>query len=572
MFHVRAGATTAGSRSQRRRASYPERQRHRICAHAASPTSCASLRAVCFEEDHLDITASPPLTPRIGLLERLRTGANAGDLAALVAFGVAAVVYVRTLLPGVGFGDWADAQLNPDRLGIMHPTGYPLYTLLGKLFTLIPVESVAWRMNLLSAVAAAAAVGVAVLIMGRLGVRPVIAAGAGLALAFTGTLWQEATFSEMNSLHLLLVALLLHRALVWWAERRDRDLLIGALLAGLCVSNHGLAITVVPIVALFVVVDARRELSARPWLLAGSAAAFVLGLVPYLYLPLRALAGPADVYATFLTWDGFFAHVSGQQFRGAMHFLSVESVAAAMGAMPQIVDQLVSLSNVVFVGAGVAGVALLLLRDRWFGLLVVALGAVNVYFYANYMGDLTHYLLTTWLILAIGLGYAAELGVRQLAGRLGAPAVALAYAILVLPIALAVANWSAHDQSANRDGERFTAEVFAALPLNAVLVTYWDALTPLSYEHCVEGVRPDLSLRAYDEHALVTCDLPIPRPLTDVVKRRPVYALVMFPKDLRRQTGLDPIQTTTRIRLPYGKRYAEYDGFMYKLVADGTTP
>jgi len=502
----------------------------------------------------------------------MRAGANAGNLAAMVAFGVAVFIYIRTLLPGVSFGDWADAQLNPFRLGIMHPTGYPLYTLLGKVFTLIPVESVAWRMNFMSAVAAAAAVGVAVLIMVRLGVRPVIAGGAGLALAFTGTLWQEAAFSEMNSLHLLLVALLLHRALIWRSDRRDRDLLIGALLAGLCVSNHGLAITVVPIVALFVVVDARRELGAKPSILLRAGAAFVLGLIPYLYLPLRALAGPADVYGTFLTWNGFFAHVSGQQFRGAMHFLSFESVPAALGAMPQIADQLVSLSNVVFVAMGVAGVVLLLVRDHWFGLLVIALGAVNVYFYANYMGDLYHYLLATWLILAVGLGYAAERAVRWLTDRLGSLAAALAYAVVLLPVVLAVMNWSTHDQSANHDGERFTAEVFDALPENAVLVTYWDALTPLSYEHCVEGVRHDLSLRAYDEHALVTCDLPIPGPLPEVVKHRPVYGLVMFPNDLPAQTGLKPIRTTTVIRLPYGKRYAEYDAYLYELVAPEEAP
>ena len=283
---------------------------------------------------------------------------------------MAAFVYVRTLLPGVSFGDWADAQLNPYRLGIMHPTGYPLFVLLGKLFTLIPAGSVAWRMNLLSAMAAAAVVGVAVLIMVRLGIRPVIAAAAGLALAFTGTLWQEATFSEMNSLHLLLVALLLHRALVWRASRRPRDLVLGAFIGGLCVSNHGLAITVVPIVVLFVLVDARRELARNPWLLVRSGGAFVLGLVPYLQIPIRASFGPADVYGPFLTWDGFFAHVSGAQFRSAMHFLSPESIGAAAAAMPGVVDDILSLSNVVFLVAGIIGLAILLLRDRWFGLLL----------------------------------------------------------------------------------------------------------------------------------------------------------------------------------------------------------
>ena len=107
-----------------------------------------------------------------GPSERLRAGLNAGNLAAVVAFLVAEIVYVRTLLPGVSFGDWAESELLLSRLGILHPTGYPLWTVLGKVFSLIPVESIAFRANLLSATAAPAAVGVAVLIAVRLGVRP----------------------------------------------------------------------------------------------------------------------------------------------------------------------------------------------------------------------------------------------------------------------------------------------------------------------------------------------------------------------------------------------------------------
>ena len=521
------------------------------------------------EGNPLDIAAPPSLATRSRWLERLRAGSNAGNLAAVTSFAVSACVYVRTLLPGVSFGDWAEAEMVPARLGILHPTGYPLYTLLDKAFTLIPVGSVAYRANLLSAMTAAGAVAIAVLIMVRLGIRPLIALAAGLALAFTGTLWQEATFSEMNSLHLLLVGLLLHRALVWRDDRRPRDLLIGALLGGLCVSNHGLAITVVPIVVLFVIVDARREIAQTPWLLIRAAAAFVLGLVPYLYLPLRAAFGPADVYAPFLTWDGFVAHVSGAQFRGAMHFLSVDSLAAAGAAMPQIVDHLVSLSNVVFLGAGVIGIAILLLRDHWFGLLLVALGAVNVYFYANYMGDLSHYLLTTWLILALGLGFAAEVAVRALVGRVGPRAGAVAYVLFLLPVVLGATNFAANDQSANQDGERFADQVFAALPLNAVLVTYWDALTPLSYKHCVEGVRPDVTLQAYDQAALVTCD-EVARPLPQVAATRPVYGLMVFPESLHGQTGLTPV-AEGMIKLPWGKRYPELDRRLYRLVP-GTAP
>ena len=109
----------------------------------------------------------------------------------------------------------------------------------------------------------------------------------------------------------------------------------------------------------------------------------------------------------------------------------------------------------------------------------------------------------------------------------------------MLPIVLFASNYAANDQSANTDGERFTAQVFAALPKNAVLVTYWDALAPLSYKQCVEGVRPDVTLQAFDRAAVVTCDQPV-WPLTEAVKTRPIYGLMVFPESLHAQTGLTP--------------------------------
>jgi hypothetical protein len=537
VFHVRAGVAIAGARSQRRRGAYPER----------APTRSMRTSAV----------------PSVAMFDRLRQPTTAAPLAATIASLIAAAVYVRTVLPGVSVGDWAEAEMVPAQLGILHPTGYPLYTLLVKAFTLIPVGSVAWRANLFSAVAAALAVGVAVLIAIRLHVRPVVAVGAALCLAFTGTLWEEATFSEMNGFHLLLAALLIHRALVWRDEHRHRDLVIGALLGGLCVSNHGLAITVVPLVFLFVLIDARHEIAAAPLVLVQAGAAFVIGLLPYLYLPLRALAGPSDQYGKFLSWDGFFAHVSGAQFRGDMHFLSLDSLRAAWAAMPQVIDHLVTTSNVAFIVLGVVGLALLVVRDRWFGSMLLVLGLVNVYFYANYLGDLSHYLLLSWLILAIGLAVAVDWVVSVAVRLLGGRGAVIQYAVLVLAVVLLASNWSIHDQSNNQDAELMTEQIFAALPPNAVLLTYWDALTALSYKHCIEGVRPDVSLRAYDEAALVTCD-PVDGPLTDVVQRRPLYALMVHDESLASTTQLKPVPVAT-ITLPWGQRYPEFARPLYRL-------
>ena len=74
------------------------------------------------------MTASPTIEARAGIRDRVRAEVSTASLGAAWAFAVSAVIYVRTLMPGVSFGDWAEAQMIPARLGILHPTGYPLYT------------------------------------------------------------------------------------------------------------------------------------------------------------------------------------------------------------------------------------------------------------------------------------------------------------------------------------------------------------------------------------------------------------------------------------------------------------
>jgi hypothetical protein len=71
---------------------------------------------------------------------------------------IALALYVTTLAPSVLPGDSGEFQFAVPTLGIPHPTGYPLYLVLGKLLSLVPVGSIAYRLNLLSAIAASGAV------------------------------------------------------------------------------------------------------------------------------------------------------------------------------------------------------------------------------------------------------------------------------------------------------------------------------------------------------------------------------------------------------------------------------
>lgn len=491
-------------------------------------------------------------------------------VAATAVFAVALLVYLRTLLPGPSFGDWAEMQFIPAQLGIPHPTGYPLYVLLGKAFSLLPIGSWAYRADLLSAVAAAAGAGTSVLIATRLEVRPLIAAAAGLSLAVTGTLWLEATFSEMNGLHLFLVAAVIHRALVWRAERRDTDLRWGGLLAGLAVANHLLAMTVVPIVILFVLVDARSRLIERPMVLVQATLLGLIGVSLYLFVPLRALAGPPSIYGTFLTWDGFSSLVTGAQFRRDMHFGSEGSLAAAWRAVPDVLAQFAARSNIVFVAGGLIGGAIQLVRDRWAAVMLGLVAASGLFFFANYLGDLDHYLLVAWLVFAVCLAVAAERVLAWLESRVPSlrEVARLEILALILPLVIATSNWASHDQSENHVGEQFAALVFSELPPDAVLLTYWDALTNLSYAHCIAGQRPDVSLRAYDVAARVVCD-PVTRSLQEVARERPVFALFAFDSELGPLRGSFDLVAGPRLPLPYGDRDLDHAGTLYRLVPKG---
>ena len=489
---------------------------------------------------------------------------SAAGAAASGTFVVALVVYVRTLLPGPSVGDWGEMQLIPAQFGVPHPTGYPLYILLGKVFSLLPVGSVASRADLLSAVCAAGAAAISVLISTRLGVRPVIAGLAGLTLALTGTMWTEATFAEVNALHVLLVAALIHRALVWRADRRDSDLRLGGLVAGLALANHPLAISVVPIVALWVLVDALRRLRTRGRLLIQAAALTLLGLSLYVVIPLRALAGPPSVYEALLTWDGLSSLVTGAQFRSDMHVGTVHSLAVAVREVPNVVGQLAAASNALFITAGVLGAVLLLARDRWAGSLFALLVATNIYLFANYVGDLDHYLLLTWVILSVWTAYLAE-AVIEAGSRLRGPSFARFQVILVLlPLSMALGNWSTHDESENRAGEGLARAVFRELPPDAVLLTYWDALTTLSYVHCIEHERPDVALRAFDPAARVTCD-PIEGRLEDVARTRPLYALFAVEGELDRVRGSFDLVPGPSIAVPYGHRTLDHAATLFRL-------
>ena len=219
------------------------------------------------------------------------------------------VVYLITLAPTVLPADAGEFQFVPWLPGIAHPTGYPLYTLVGWLWThLFPMGEVAWRMNLLSAIFAAITVGltysVARQILNKtwpetpLFARILAATISAGAFAVTHTFWSQAIIAEVYALHALFVVLILWLALLTGSDvdlNSWRAKLL-TLTFGLGLTHHSTTILLLPAIIAFLFASYRQNNSTPPLpppggrikLACTHVGLFIAPLLLYLYLPLVA--------------------------------------------------------------------------------------------------------------------------------------------------------------------------------------------------------------------------------------------------------------------------------------------
>ncbi len=439
----------------------------------------------------------------------------------LFAFGI----YLRTMMPSTGFWDTGEAQTVPHTLSIFHPTGFPTYAMVGWLWSQLPIGSVAWRMNLLSAVSVALAAGLVVLITGHLvegqhrGRAAASAAIAGGAFAFAAEPWEIALRADVHALHVLIAALIIWLLFVWAAAERAGArragwwLAAAALAFGIGMGNHPLTGLMAFGVAVWIV--AVRPDMWRQWrLVLACGALLAVGLLAtYAYIPIRAAIQPAPplFYAHPDTFDRFRYLVFAEQFHNL--FDDFNQPFSAIGAKWVKAESVLQLQ---YWGPGwllVAwGAATLAVRRLGAFLFLALIVAGNVLYSMNFRdGDIDRYYMTTVVATAPLLGVAvasvasavARAGAdisRRSASRIGRRrAATLAGGVLLLlaaalPAASLVSLYRTRDQSQNYDADRWVASVYAALPRNAVVMSWWSYSTPLWYHRWVLGERPDVTI------------------------------------------------------------------------------
>ncbi len=426
-------------------------------------------------------------------------------LAGGAVFVVAMALYVPTLLPDVGTWDTAEFQAIGPVLGIAHPTGYPTYTLLAWLASVLlqPFGNEAYRADLLSAVLVAGAAGLLAIRATQATRRWFLGVVAGLAFALTPVAWRVATRADAHALHVFLAALILVLLGAWAAgHRRDdpragRWLVAAAVVYGLSLGNHALTLLLAPGIAAYVLMVAPRILWRQPRLVvAGAAAVLLTTALVYAYLPVRSAMDPPLDYADPETWSSFWYVVLGEQFQGTFRAIpNVVDVAA--GIWEQLVRDVGVLAILALAGLVLGAVRhprLTTITALWFGSSwFFALGYPNA--------SIERYYLVPLLAAALWIALAAEAILatlwdvwhgpgRDLAYR--AAAVALVVALLVGIVWPLPGRYSAQDASDETFGRDWLEAAFAALDPNAAVISWWSYSTPLWYGRWVEGRRDDI--------------------------------------------------------------------------------
>ena len=423
-------------------------------------------------------------------------------LMGVLLFVGALALYWRTLAPAVlgPFDDSLEIQFVVPRLGILHPTGYPLYALFGKLFTLIvPLHDAAFRLNLFSALCAALAVACVYLVAQKITASRVAALVAALMFAVGDAFWAQAVAAEVYALQMLLSALVLHLTLRYASQVTNRNLYILAFAMGLGLTHHRLIILLYPAIAVYVILVNRTILCDRKTI-ARAALFFCAPLLLYLYLPLRGAVGSADgTYEN--TLQGFITWVTGAQYTV---FLTQDPLQVQHDlAFYQTLFQ----NQFTTVGLALAAIGVIGLwrKPRELVLLVIALICEAGFAFNYHTADVQVHFLTTFLLIALFIATGVD-ALLHLISKFLSPIprfILLPSAFILLlfiPFNLLQSNYAPNDFSQNWDTYDYGVDLLTQpYENNATVIGILGEMTLMRYFQATQGLHPDVQTIAADK-------------------------------------------------------------------------
>ncbi len=446
------------------------------------------------------------------------------------------VVYLFTMAPSVvqiDSGELAAVQIT---LGIAHPTGYPLFTIIGFLFSLIPLPfTKIFQMNLLAAIYCSASVGVFVytvkLVLDNLGlfnpkenvkkdktkklkkkdkskketastndnvipdnIKYLSAVFGGLILAFSKTFWFQSTSVEVYSLHLLLITLVILFLFKAFISSINNDKtfqwIIFALFLALGFTNHMTTLLILPGVAYLYFSRYGLNLSSVKRVVLMILFFILVLVIFYSYLPISASQSPLLNWGNPIDFERILRHISGKQYQVWLF----SSTAAAKKQFVHFVETLPAEFSISLIIAAIGLFAAFRKAKRFFIFLIITF-LFTILYSINYdIHDIDSYFLLAYICLAFFTIFGV-LKLYEITGK-NKNVLILPGLLLVSLIIQFYSNFDKVNQHGIYTFEDYTKAVVGSVTEDAIIFSYqWDYfISSFYYYKNVEDYRKDVAV------------------------------------------------------------------------------
>ncbi|OGU71501.1 MAG: hypothetical protein A2V93_08950 [Ignavibacteria bacterium RBG_16_34_14] len=442
------------------------------------------------------------------------------------------IIYLTTLAPTVVKIDSGELSAVQTTLGIAHPTGYPLFTIVGYLFSLIPLPfRDIYKLNLLAAIWCTAGTSVFVyttkFVLDNINSfhitrkepqqkskkkkkikdaktsiqafsipddkKYIAAIGGGLILAFSRTFWMQSTSVEVYSLHILLVSLIILFLVKGFVEKNSstkfsRNWILFSFFLALGFTNHMTTLIILPGTAYLFFVKYGFNKPAFKKIGLMLLIFFPVLILVYSYLPIRASQNPLVNWGNPLDLERIIRHISGKQYQVWL-FSSTESAKKQLEYFFSTLP--IEFSINLFIAF--IGVIYSFISARKFGIFILILFITTVLYSINYdINDIDSY----FLLAYIAIGFFSVFGIVKLLSflkiqnsyNIGAALISLFILVHF------VITYPKVDESETYIYEDYTKEILGSVSQNAIVFSYqWDYFLSASYYfQLVEKYRKDI--------------------------------------------------------------------------------
>ncbi|MCL6088220.1 MAG: DUF2723 domain-containing protein [Actinobacteria bacterium] len=235
----------------------------------------------------------------------------------LLIFGIAPVLiplafYLITLERKLVGGDTSWYANELPQMMLLPPTGYPVFSLIGKLFSIIPIGPLALRLNLISSVFGSLTILFLFLAINKIIKNEFLSLISSLSFAFVFPYWFVANRLEFDTLNSFFIAFLLFAILKYQENPVRKNLYLCFFSLGLLTTNHPIAFFLIPaFLILIIIIKPAIFKNLKAILL--SIIFFILPSLTYSYIYIRSVQG----YGKAGTLIKFIYFITGREESGA---------------------------------------------------------------------------------------------------------------------------------------------------------------------------------------------------------------------------------------------------------------